>query len=149
VSVNVLEHIENDQHELQRYRELLGKAGGTLCLFVPARPELYSPLDRDFGHFRRYTRLELHRKLEAAGFQITELRYFNGLGYFAWWLSFCFLRRRSFNVFAVQFYDRVLFPAVFWLERHLAAPPFGQSLMAIARAESSSAAKAPSRDVGI
>src|SRR5215475_8790189 len=77
VSINVLEHIEHDAEELGSYYRLLKPAGGALCLFVPARPEIYAPIDRDFGHFRRYTRGELTAKLVNAGFRIHRLRYYN------------------------------------------------------------------------
>src|SRR5690349_12703957 len=42
VSINVLEHIEGDVAELERYAALLKKRQGHFCLFVPARRELYS-----------------------------------------------------------------------------------------------------------
>ncbi|KAF0180679.1 MAG: type 12 methyltransferase [Limisphaerales bacterium] len=134
VTVNVLEHIEDDAEELQRYAARLRERRGRLCLFVPARPEIYAPIDRDFGHFRRYTRAELAGKLRAAGFSVTRLDYFNALGYVAWWASFCVLRRRSFDVASVRFYDRVLFPPVHFLESRLCRPPVGQSLIAVAQA---------------
>jgi SAM-dependent methyltransferase len=135
LSVNVLEHIEADERELAAYREVLAPTAGTLCLFVPARPELYSPLDRDFGHFRRYTRGELGRKLTRAGFTVLRLRYYNWIGYFAWGLSFCLLRRRGFHPRAVRWFDRFIFPAMNAFERRVIRPPFGQSLLAIARAQ--------------
>jgi SAM-dependent methyltransferase len=132
LSINVLEHIAADEQELSAYHGLLKPAQGSLCLFVPARPEIYAPIDKDFGHFRRYTRRELRRKLEQAGFQVRQLRYYNFVGYFAWWLNFCVLRQRSFNVGSVRFFDRLVFPAVHAGESKLCAPPFGQSLMAVA-----------------
>lgn len=134
VSINVLEHIEHDQEELQRFHQLLSTKRGRLCLFVPARPELYAPLDRDFGHFRRYTRPALRAKLEAAGFTVEKLYYYNLPGYFAWLLSFRVLRRRGFSATAVRYFDRFIFPPAFWCESRLCAPPFGQNLVAIARA---------------
>ena len=87
VSVNVLEHIYEDDTELARWRQKLAARGGHLCLFVPARPEIYAPIDRDFGHHRRYTRPQLRSKLEGAGFSIIRLNYFNWVGYFAWWFN--------------------------------------------------------------
>src|SRR5262249_38228428 len=104
-----------------------------LCLFVPARPEIYGPIDRDFGHFRRYTAPELQAKLVRAGFAIHRLNYFNFTGYFAWWLSFCVLKKRRFAAGNVRFYDRAVFPIVHALESKLLRPPFGQSLLAVAR----------------
>ncbi len=135
VSINVLEHIYEDDTELARWRQKLVARGGYLCLFVPARPEIYAPIDRDFGHHRRYTRPQLRSKLERAGFSIIRLNYFNWVGYFAWWFNFRSLKKRHFDVGAVAFFDRVIFPVVYSLECNIVRPPFGQSLLAIARAE--------------
>src|SRR5665213_3414367 len=77
LSINVLEHIREDEAELCRYHKLLQKRNGTVNLFVPARQEIYAPIDADFGHHRRYSKPELKRKLEQAGFEIVRLRYYN------------------------------------------------------------------------
>jgi len=135
LNINVLEHIPDDRLELERYRRLLAPAGGTLCLFVPARPEIYAPIDRDFGHFRRYTRAGLRARLQQAGFEVLKLRYYNIAGYFAWWLNFRLLRRRHFSSEAVRIFDRLIFPPVHGIERALCPPPVGQSLLAVARAK--------------
>jgi len=134
LSVNVLEHIQADEAELAAYRKLLAPQRGALCLFVPAGPEIYAPIDRDFGHFRRYTRPELKRKLEAAGFTMERLFYYNWVGYFAWWANFRVLKKREFEIAKVRAFDRLIFPVVHTLESSLFRPPLGQSLLAIARA---------------
>jgi hypothetical protein len=131
LSINVLEHIEHDERELAKYASLLKARKGALCLFVPARPEIYAPIDRDFGHFRRYTKRELRRKLFEAGFRIKRLDYYNLPGYLAWWSNFCLLKKRCFEVDKVRFYDRVIFPVVHLLESKLLRPPIGQSLLAV------------------
>lgn len=135
LSVNVLEHIEADERELASYRQKLAPTKGALCLFVPARPEIYAPIDRDFGHFRRYTRPELRQKLERAGFEIVRLRYYNFIGYFAWWLTFCVLKKRGFDLASVRFFDCILFPPMHGWETKICAPPLGQSLLVVARAK--------------
>ena len=135
LNINVLEHIETDEAELAAYHRLLRPAGGSLCLFVPARPEIYAPIDRDFGHFRRYTKRELRGKLERAGFEIVRLRYYNFVGYFAWWASFCLLKKRAFDAGSVRLFDRFIFPPVNALEANICPPPIGQSLLVIARAK--------------
>jgi SAM-dependent methyltransferase len=136
LSVNVLEHIKADERELAVYRQKLASEKGALCLFVPARPEIYAPIDRDFGHFRRYTKLELRQKLERAGFEILRLRYYNFAGYFGWWLNFCVLKKNGFDLSAIRFFDRFIFPPVHGLETKICPPPIGQSLLAVARAKS-------------
>jgi phospholipid N-methyltransferase len=135
VSINVLEHIPHDETELKNYHRFLLKNNGALCLFVPARPEIYAPIDKDFGHFRRYTRPELRQKLERAGFQIQRLQYYNIAGYLAWWLNFCLLKKRHFDPASVRFFDRFIFPAVYGFESRICAPFIGQSLLAVARAK--------------
>lgn len=141
LSINVLEHIEADDVELACYSRLLGNRGGVLCLLVPARPEIYAPIDRAFGHFRRYTRSGLRMKLLTAGFDIVRLHYFNVVGYAAWWLSFKVFRQRQFKVSSVRFFDRMIFPLAHVLESYLCRPPIGQSLIAIARARPSAAGR--------
>ena len=138
ISVNVLEHIGEHEAELKLYSNLLRKRQGYLCLFVPARPEIYSPIDKDFGHFRRYRRTELRHLLQQSGFEISRLSYFNFVGYFAWWLNFCLLKKRHFEAAKVIFFDRAIFPLVHALERGICRPPFGQSLLAVAQSTGAS-----------
>jgi SAM-dependent methyltransferase len=134
VSTNVLEHIEGDQLELKKYHRYLLKNRGTLCIFVPARPEIYGQLDRDFAHFRRYTKPELRQKLELAGFEIVRLRYYNFVGYFAWGLMIRLLGKRHLTPASVRFFDRYIFPPMHGFESRICPPFIGQSLLAAARA---------------
>jgi SAM-dependent methyltransferase len=133
VCVNVLEHIDDHLDELKKMKQRL-KQGGKLCLFVPACPSIYAPIDRSFGHYRRYTSSELRGLLEKTGFQVNQLCYYNSLGFFAWWMNFCVLKKTVFEVGKVKFYDKYLFPLVHALESRLMRPPFGQSLLAVAEA---------------
>jgi len=130
VMVNVLEHIEDDLGCLREAYSVL-PPGGHLLLFVPALPALYGSLDRAFEHFRRYRRGELLKKLEGAGFQISEIRYFNLVGVAAWLFSARVLKRTSVSARDARFYDRWVVPPLSWLERRW-KPPLGQSLLAIA-----------------
>jgi len=134
VCVNVLEHIEADADELRAYHRLLQPNRGRLCLFVPARPEIYAPIDRDFGHFRRYRRGELADKIAAAGFRLQRLHYFNLIGYAAWWWMFRIRKQRKFDLGSVRLFDRWIFPISSFLEQRIVRPPIGQSLVAIAEA---------------
>ncbi len=135
VSINVLEHIEDDEGELREYARRLRPKAGHFCVFTPAGQEIFAPIDKRFGHYRRYGKRELRRKLEAAGFEIVELRYFNFPGYFLWWIEFCIIRQARFNVRKVAIFDRYLFPIIHAIER-IISPPLGQSVLAIARVRS-------------
>ncbi len=133
VMVNVLEHIEDDQDELARMRDILNPLHGHLCILVPARPEIFSKLDAHFGHFRRYTRAELREKMRHAGFDIVSLHYFNFIGYFAWWIRFKLMQCMTFDANQIRFFDRRIFPMVHALESCLMRPPVGQSLIAVGK----------------
>jgi SAM-dependent methyltransferase len=135
ISINVLEHIEDDRAELAAYHRLLKQEKGVITLFVPARPEIFAPIDGDFGHYRRYTKKEIQSKLTQAGFKIEKLRYYNFVGYFAWWLNFRIMKKRTFKDSEVKLFDRVIFPIVHFLESRICRPPFGQSLLVVARAK--------------
>jgi SAM-dependent methyltransferase len=83
--VNVLEHVADDVAELRRAGRLAG-AGGRVCVFAPAMPQLYSRLDAELGHHRRYTRSSLCAAFERAGLAIERVAYFDRAGALAWWL---------------------------------------------------------------
>jgi SAM-dependent methyltransferase len=78
---NVLEHIVDDLGTLIELYGVL-KPGGVIAVYVPAHPLLFSKMDEEIGHVRRYTKKELQKKVESAGFTIQALNYDDFLGYF-------------------------------------------------------------------
>ncbi len=81
-SSNVLEHVENDSAILKEFFDTL-IPGGVLGIYVPAHPFLYSAMDLEIGHVRRYTRSELSEKVQNAGFKIESVFYDDFFGFFA------------------------------------------------------------------
>lgn len=79
---NVLEHIEDDTSVLRELFDAL-EPGGVIGIYVPAHPILYSTMDKEIGHVRRYTRSELKLKVQSAGFVIQTLTYDEFIGFFA------------------------------------------------------------------
>ena len=126
---NVLEHVADDAGELSVVRESL-RPGGAVCIFVPALPMLMSEFDRSIGHLRRYTRPGLKAALEHAGFRIERLHYVDAPGVLPWLVAMTW-GRGGLSQRKVQAYDRLV-PVVRWLETRV-RPPFGKSLLAIAR----------------
>jgi SAM-dependent methyltransferase len=106
--VNVLEHIEDDASELARVRTAL-TAEGHLLIFVPALPCLYSELDRQVGHFRRYTKKSLVALTQRAGFSIVKARYFDVAGIIPWYINFTLLKN-TISGGSVSLYDRLVVP---------------------------------------
>lgn len=72
---DVLEHIEDDVSALRRLADMLA-AGGRVYLTVPAHRALWSSIDVNAGHFRRYTRKGLVRVLEEAGLEVDLASYY-------------------------------------------------------------------------
>jgi SAM-dependent methyltransferase len=130
VLVNVLEHVENDKDYLEMIYRILNPRGN-LLLFVPAVPHLYGSLDEAFGHFRRYTKNDLRRKLQGVGFRLERLRYVNLPGVASWFIAAKLLRLKTLEPANVRFYDRWVVPWCSKLE-DLWPPPIGQSLLAVA-----------------
>lgn len=79
---NVLEHIEDDVNALIKIRERM-QQGGKIAIYVPALPMLFSDLDRNVGHFRRYEKKELVHKVKMAGFEIEKCFYNDWIGVLA------------------------------------------------------------------
>ncbi|MBC7420229.1 MAG: class I SAM-dependent methyltransferase [Bdellovibrio sp.] len=72
---DVVEHIEDDLHFLKQSAEILSE-GGHLFLTVPAFSFLWSNEDVYAGHFRRYSKSEIKRLVEASGFEVLHCTYF-------------------------------------------------------------------------
>jgi SAM-dependent methyltransferase len=66
---DVIEHIEDDAGVLAQMHLAL-RPGGGILLTVPQHMWLWSAQDDVAHHVRRYTRAELVRKVEAAGFRV-------------------------------------------------------------------------------
>ncbi|HWW59876.1 MAG TPA: glycosyltransferase, partial [Thermoanaerobaculia bacterium] len=92
VCLNVLEHIEDDRGALRRLYDVL-IPGGHLLLFVPADQNLYGTMDRQVGHFRRYSLEQLTDVVQSEGFALTEIFHQNTFGRFGWWLNGRVLKR--------------------------------------------------------
>ena len=104
---NVLEHIADDEAVLARFADLLAP-NGTVCLIVPAHPFLFGPLDKAFGHERRYTSNDLRRKLEAAGLEPQRIQHVNAVGALGWLVQSRILRRTTLPRTGLSIYDRLV-----------------------------------------
>lgn len=125
---NVLEHVEDDDAVLLRFYRFLPQ-GGRLILLVPALRILYNTLDRELGHFRRYTKRELIQKLERSHFRICSLKYFNFFGIVGWFVNGTLLRRSLLPAGQVRMFNQLV-PLMVQMERWVPTL-IGQSLIAI------------------
>jgi len=110
---NVLEHIDDDSAILKKLFDSL-KPGGIIGIYVPAHPILYSAMDKEIGHVRRYTRSELRKKVLAAGFSIQSITYDEFIGFFASALvKFIGYKNQASlgSQKSLLFYDKIIYPA--------------------------------------
>ena len=78
VSLDVVEHLEDDFAALRELRRVVAP-GGVLLVTVPAYQWLWSGHDIINHHHRRYTRRSLQRVAEQAGWRQQRTTYFNSL----------------------------------------------------------------------
>ena len=127
ISSNVLEHIEGDVDVLRNFFEIL-EPGGTCIIIVPAVPQIYTQVDAELGHYRRYTREGLRRLYAETGLRMRHLEFFNMAGVPGWWVTGRVLHRELIPSGSLALYDALV--PLFRLERYMPLR-VGQSLIAI------------------
>lgn len=130
VCLNVLEHIQDDIKALKILNKLL-KPGGILILLLPTHQFLYNEIDRLAGHFRRYEKDILTKKLLQSNFEINFLKRLNFIGGVGWLLSGKIFRSSNIDRLKVKIFQYLAPPFIF-LENFL-EPPLGTSLLVIAK----------------
>lgn len=131
VALNVLEHIQDDRAVLTRMAAVL-EPGGKIVLLVPAFPSLYGPIDRNLGHFRRYTTGSLRQMAESVGLKVSKLHFVNLVGFFGWWWNARIGKIEAQSERQIGIFDRSIVPLLSRAEE-LLSPPFGQSILAVLR----------------
>lgn len=130
VSMNVLEHIEDDETALANIGKIL-VPGGHVILVLPAHTWLYGTMDVSIGHYRRYTREMLRERVENAGFQVVTDGYVNSLGALGWWFNGRVLHKQVPPKAQLNLFNIVV-PVQRFIER-IFPTPFGISVMMVAQ----------------
>ncbi len=130
-SLNVLEHIEDDLNTLgELFHRLM--PGGTLLIYVPALEILYSSLDKQVGHKRRYSKAILVRRVERAGFKVDRARYVDSLGF---WIALLFKvignKEGRISPVALKIFDKWVFPLSLILD-HVMGHVAGKNILVLA-----------------
>ena len=113
VCLNVLEHVEDEMAGLRNIYTAL-QPGGRAIVLVPYGPEIFGSLDTALGHLRRYTREELQRKMEQAGFRVERILDFNRISRPAWYVTGRWLKSKTISRFLLYIFDRSV-----WLWRRI------------------------------
>lgn len=134
-SKDVLEHINDDSSTLKELSQAM-HSNSTLIIYVPAKPSIFSDLDRHVGHFRRYSRKDLVSKLQEAGFTTVSWEYVDSLGYLVG-LMLRFIVRKStpklMSEKSFMLYDSIIFPISKFLDKLGLKKLFGKNLLVVAK----------------
>jgi SAM-dependent methyltransferase len=129
VCLNVLEHINDDFGTLQRIATLL-EPGGYLILLVPNDPRAYGSIDKEIGHYRRYTKATLTEVVQKADYHLEGILEFNRVSMPGWRFTGQVLKARTLSTSTLRIFD-----AFVWLWREIDAslPWEPTSIIAICR----------------
>jgi SAM-dependent methyltransferase len=129
--INVLEHIKDDRAALKNINSIL-KKNGKLILLVPAKKSAYTKLDRELGHFRRYEKYELIKKIQQSGYRVEKIYYFNIVGLISWYFRDKVKRKNvELKPYHIKIFDSIV-PVLKQLES-IVKIPVGISLIVIAK----------------
>ena len=124
--IDSLEHIENDHKALKDADKLL-KKDGKLVVIVPAHNFLYNEFDRSIGHFRRYNK-EMLKNVLPKNHKLISLQYIDSVGFFLSLGNKYLLKSSNPTSKQVLFWDRVIVPISFILDK-LLFHTFGKNLI--------------------
>ena len=138
IASDVIEHIENDSNALFNLYSFV-KPNGYLVITVPAHMHLYGKRDKNWGHYRRYDKHALVKKLESLdGCKVQSVSYWNIIGYVAYFffekimnqpIKEDFRYKQSFVSKSIRsFLDLVL-----KCEELIGGPPIGLTLLAVVK----------------
>jgi len=135
--LNVLEHIKDDRQALRNFQRILKPQGGNFVVIVPAHEFLYGAMDEMAGHYRRLSKSQLTSLMNECGFEVRTARYVNAIGALGWLINGRIFKPRNLSTKAVNtqlvLFSRLFVPVIKRVEKVM-RPPFGQSLLMVARA---------------
>ena len=106
------------------------ESGGRLLLQVPNNKFLFGSIDREEGFLRRYSRQDIKKLLEEAGFVVEKCRGMNSLSVPFWYLNSVVFKRKHIPLIQLKFLDTLFF---FWKYIDKVIPFPGLSLLLVAR----------------
>lgn len=128
IYIDVLEHIEEDRGELENAANCLNP-GGKVVILVPAHQFLYSPFDKEVGHFRRYDKRSLLR-IVPSSYKTLDLYYLDSVGYFLSCANRFLLGRSMPTTNQIALWNNVILP-ISKLVDPLIRYSFGKSVVMI------------------
>lgn len=114
-SLNVVEHIYDDNLAIENAKKML-KKDGHLIILVPSYQRLYNGLDKELDHYRRYNKKTLSALFENNSLKIINRQYFNFMGIFAWFISGKLQQNETIPGGQMKLYNTFV-PIFKWIDR--------------------------------
>ena len=106
--LQVLEHIVNDQKEIDDNLNLLNNKG-KLLIIVPAFMSLYSNFDKAIGHVKRYEKKDFNN-FELKKSKIIKMIYIDSCGYLLYKLFKLIINRDQPSKWSIIVWDKIFIP---------------------------------------
>jgi SAM-dependent methyltransferase len=115
VSLNVLEHIDNDQEILNELLEYL-EPGGRIILYLPASMIVWTKLDELVNHKRRYSKKLIKELANSKTLNIDHIQWVDFVGWGTLLISKILGIKLEFNKKKIIFYDTYIFKPFKYLD---------------------------------
>lgn len=126
---NVLEHIKEDKEEIVNCLDKINK-GGYLVILVPAHNKLYSNLDKDVGHYRRYEK-SFFENLNLSNADIVEIKYMDCMGYFLYYMNKLIYKNETYpSGFKIFIWDKIFTPLTVLFD-FITGYKFGKNILCV------------------
>ena len=126
---NVLEHIKDDKEEIVNCLDKINK-GGYLVILVPAHNKLYSNLDKDVGHYRRYEK-SFFENLNLSNGDIVEIKYMDCMGYFLYYMNKLIYKNETYpSGFKIFIWDKIFTPLTVLFD-FITGYKFGKNILCV------------------
>ena len=108
ISLNVLEHIEDDDKYIKKFYNHLPQ-DGKLILYLPSSNLIWTELDDMVNHKRRYSKSGIVELLNSNSFEIEKIFFVDFTGWIVLFFLKMFRVKLDFDKRKIKFYDKFIF----------------------------------------
>lgn len=108
ISLNVLEHIEDDDKYIKKFYNNLPQ-DGKLILYLPSSNLIWTELDDMVNHKRRYSKSGIVELLNSNSFEIEKIFFVDFIGWIVLFFLKMFRVKLDFDKRKIKFYDKFIF----------------------------------------
>ena len=108
ISLNVLEHIEDDDKYIKKFYNHLPQ-DGKLILYLPSSNLIWTELDDMVNHKSRYSKSGIVELLNSNSFEIEKIFFVDFIGWIVLFFLKMFRVKLDFDKRKIKFYDKFIF----------------------------------------